>query len=279
MKTIKLLLSLLIIFNLISCSITEKIRINENGSGKFSYEIDGSQMMSMMGNAFKEQDSDEKDAKKKNKNKDEIVKKSKSIDSTFTFKQLFANKQDSISKLSVEEQAKIKKMERFSVRTVVNQEQGKMNYSIFTNFATIAELQDVMSPLESMKSISPTGQQASGLGMAPTALDENSSTRYLYDGVTFKKIVSKLEKKKEEVKTDDEVKAGESEAERIKESMQMFYSQSSYKVVYEFFKPVATVSEKSALFSQDRKTITIDYSLKEYMENPEKLNLEVVFEK
>ena len=279
MKTTKILLSLLIIFNLTSCSITEKIIINENGSGKFSYEIDGSQMMSMMGNAFKDLESDEKDAKTKKKNKDEIVKKSKTIDSTFTFKELFANKQDSISKLSPEEQAKIKKMERFSVRTVVNDEQRKMNYSIFTDFANISELQDVMSPLESMKSISPTGQQASGMGMAPTALEENSSTQYQYDGITFKKIVSKLTKKKEEPKEVEETTTEESEAQKLKESMEMFYGQSSYKVVYQFPKAVKKVSVENALYSEDRKTITIEYSLKEYMEAPEKLNLEVEFEK
>ena len=279
MKTTKILLSLLIIFNLTSCSITEKIIINENGSGKFSYEIDGSQMMSMMGNAFKDLESDEKETKKKKKNNDEIVKKSKNIDSTFTFKEIFANKQDSISKLSAEEQAKIKKMERFSVRTVVNEEQGKMNYSIFTDFATVAELQDVMSPLESMKSISPTGQQASGMGMAPTALEENSSTQYQYDGITFKKIVSKLAKKKEEPKEVEKESTEESEAQRLKESMEMFYGQSSYKVVYQFPKAVKKVSVENTLYSEDRKTITIEYSLKEYMEVPEKLNMEVEFEK
>ena len=111
MKIIKILFALVLLFNLTSCSITEKIIINDNGSGKFAYEIDGSQMMSMMGNAFKDLGEDEKDSKKKKKKnkEEEVVKASKNIDSTFTFKELFASKQDSIAKLSPEEQAKIKK--------------------------------------------------------------------------------------------------------------------------------------------------------------------------
>ena len=283
MKIIKILFALVLLFNLVSCNITEKIIINENGSGKFAYEIDGSQMMSMMGNAFKDLGEDEKDSKKKKKKKkqeEQVVKPSKTIDSTFTFKELFASKQDSIAKLSPEEQAKIKKMERFSVRTILNEQEGIMIYSMFTDFSTISELQDVMSPLESMKTLSPTGQQAGGMGLAPSSLEDNSSTQYFYDGKTFKKTVSKLEKKKEEPKPDEEVDeaTAEAEASRIKESMQMFVEQSDYKVIYQFPKAVQSVSAQNALYSEDRKTVTIQYSLKEYMENPEKLDLEVKFQ-
>ena len=45
--------------------------------------------------------------------KERSKKKEKDIDSTFTFKEMFADKKDSIAKLSPEEQEKIKKMERF----------------------------------------------------------------------------------------------------------------------------------------------------------------------
>ena len=282
--TLKLFLAVVLIFNVTSCSITERLIIDENGGGKFAYDIDGSKMMSMMGSAFKDMGSDDskKDNKKKKKTKENLAEKNKEskkvIDSTFTFKELFASKQDSISKLPAEEQAKIKKMERFSVRTIVDEEKGIMNYSMFTDFKSVAELQDMMSPMESMKSISPNGQKAGGLGMAPDALNDNSSTKYFYDGKKFSKTVSKKEKLKEEIKSDEEASAEATEANRIKESMSMFYDQSNYKVVYQFPKPVKKVSAENALYSEDRKTITIEYSLKEYMENPEKLNFEVEFQ-
>jgi hypothetical protein len=286
MKIAKILLAVVLLFNLASCSITERLIIDENGGGKFAYDIDGSKMMSMMGSAMKDMGGDDskKDSKKKKKTKDKLAEQNKeskkAIDSTFTFKELFASKQDSISKLSPEEQAKIKKMERFSVRTIIDEEKGIMNYSMFTDFKSVSELQDMMSPMESMKSISPNGQKAGGLGMAPDAMSDNSSTKYFYDGKTFRKTVSKLEKKKEkeEIKSDDEIASAESEADKLKESMSMFYDQSNFKVVYQFPKPVKKVSIENALYSEDRKTITIEYPLKDYMENPDKLNFEVEFQ-
>lgn len=273
MKIIKLLLVLTILFNFSSCTITEKLIVNENGGGKFAYDIDGAKMMSMMGSAFK---GDEKPSKKSKKKKD---KPSKDIDSTFTFKEMFADKQDSIAKLSPEEQAKIKKMERFTVHMVMNEEKGIMNYSMFTDFNSVAELQDMMSPVESMKTLSPTGQ-AGGMGMAPSALEDNSATQFFYDGKIFKKIVSEKEKKKEEEPTGEisEESAALSEELKLKESLNMFFEQSNYKVVYQFSKAVKKVSVENALYSEDRKTITIEYPLKDYMDSPKKLNFDVEFE-
>ena len=64
MRYIKLLFALLLTLSLTSCTITEKMIINDNGSGKFAYDIDGTKMMSMMGSAFK---GDDKEDTKKNK--------------------------------------------------------------------------------------------------------------------------------------------------------------------------------------------------------------------
>jgi hypothetical protein len=264
MKYIKLLSALLFVFSFSSCTITEKMILNENGSGKFAYDIDGSKMMSMMGSAFK---GDSNDSKKE--------KKGKVIDSTFTFKELLASKKDSIAKLSPEEQEKIKKMEKFSMHMHMDEEKGIMNYSMFTDFNSISELQDVMSPLQSMKSLTPGGGSKM-MGANAGLPEENSSTKFFYDGKSFKKSVAKIEKKKEEEKT--EADSEEDLGGKMKESMEMIYGQSSFKVVYQFPKAVKKISMPNALYSDDRKTITIEYPLKEYMENPDKLNFEVEFQ-
>lgn len=266
MRFIKLLPAILLVSIITSCTITEKMVLNEKGSGKFSYEIDGSQMMSMLGGAMKsESNNDSKDGKTNKKKKD--------IDSTFTFKQIFDAKKDSIAKLSPEEQEKIKKMERFSVHMVMNEEKGIMNYSMFTDFNSIAELQDVMSPVESMKSLAPGGKDK--MKAVDSGLPENdSSMKFFYDGKTFKKIVAKKESKKEVAKDDAK---DDSEAEKIKQSLEMIYGESNFKVVYQFPKAVKSVSIPNTLFSDDRKTVTIEYPLKDYMENPDKLNFEVQF--
>lgn len=274
MKKIKLITTLVFILSLVSCSITEKMIINEDGTGKFSYEIDGSKMMSMMGSAMK----DESSSTKKKKNKKDSVNK-KVIDSTFTFKEMFADKQDSIAKLPLAEQEKIKKMEKFSMHMVMDEENGIMNYTMFTDFESVKELQDVMSPVETMKNVSPAGKQAGGMGMASDELQDNSSTSFFYDGKKFKKIVSLKEKVKEENPEEDEELSDEDEiAASMKESLDMFYTQSNFRVVYEFPKAVKKVSIANALYSEDRKTITIEYPLKDYMENPASLNFEVEFQ-
>jgi len=264
MKYIKLLSALLFVLSFSSCTITEKMILNENGSGKFAYDIDGSKMMSMMGSAFK---GDSNDAKKE--------KKGKVIDSTFTFKELLASKKDSIAKLSPEEQAKIKKMEKFSMHMQMDEEKGIMNYSMFTDFNSISELQDLMSPLQSMKSLTPGGGSKM-MGANAGLPEENSSTKFYYDGKSFKKSVAKIEKKKGEEKT--EADSDEDLGGKMKESMEMIYGQSSFEVVYQFPKAVKKISMPNALYSDDRKTITIEYPLKEYMENPDKLNFEVEFQ-
>jgi len=85
-------------------------------------------------------------------------------------------------------------------------------------------------------------------------------------------LLKRVEKEVDVVEADED-----SEASKIKESLEMVYSQSNFKVVYEFPKAVKSISIPNALFSEDRKTITVEYPLKDYMENPDKLNFEVVF--
>ena len=277
MKNIKLVALLVFILSLISCSITEKMIINEDGTGKFSYEIDGSKMMSMMNGALKEEGSSKK--KKKSKKNGDLKK---AIDSTFTFKDMFADKQDSIAKLPLAEQEKIKRMENFSMRMIMDEEKRTMNYIMFTEFNSLKDLQDVMSPVETMKNISPAGKQAGGLGMDQDELADNSTTSFFYDGKTFKKTVTKIENKKDEpevVLNEDGEEVDENElGKSLKDSMEMFYTQSSFKVVYEFPKPVKKVSISNALYSEDRKTITIEYPLKDYMESPASLSFDVEFQ-
>ena len=75
-----------------SCTFTEEITINSDGTGKYNLDMDGSAFMAMMP-------------------KDSVGgKNEKPIDSTFSFKQLFEEKKDSIVKLPKEQQDKIKKL-------------------------------------------------------------------------------------------------------------------------------------------------------------------------
>lgn len=270
MRLFNYLLVACVLVTLSSCSITEKIIFNEDNSGKFAYEVDGSKMMSMMGSVMKEEDA-KKSKKKKNK-KEEIA--NKDIDSTFSLKELFASKKDSIAQLPLEEQEKIKKLERFNVHMIMNQDKGIMNYTMFADFKSIAELQDMTSPLQSLKSLNSNQT----IGSQGNLMQDNNLSDYQFDGNVFKKKVHKILADKTG-KTKEELKSEEDATEAMKGSMEMIYQQSDFKVVYQFSKTIKKASLPNALYSDDRKTVTVLFSLKDYMENPENLNIEVELEK
>ena len=138
MRLYKLLSFSFLIATLTSCTFTENIYINDNGSGKFSVDVDGSSLMAMAGDQLGSQMG--ADAKK-------------NIDSTFTFKQLIAEKQDSISKLSPEAQKEIKKLENFVFNIKMNGEQKQFLMKIATDFKSVNELQDILQSMSTLQKL------------------------------------------------------------------------------------------------------------------------------
>ena len=118
-----------------------------------------------------------------------------------------------------------------------------------------------MSSLKNLKGKSDkTDAMLSGLG------NDNSQLIFSYNGKQFmrKAIVAK----------DAMAKIAADSTGMAK----MIFASSKYTLKYHFPKAVKSVSNPDALFSADRKTITVEYPFTDYSENPEKLNLNVVFE-
>jgi hypothetical protein len=250
MRLYKLLSFSFLIATLTSCTFTENIYINDNGSGKFSVDVDGSSLMAMAGDQLGSQMG--ADAKK-------------NIDSTFTFKQLIAEKQDSISKLSPEAQKEIKKLENFVFNIKMNGEQKQFLMKIATDFKSVNELQDIlqsMSTLQKLEGGASPSTPFSSLG------DNKSKLSYTYNGKKFtrKAII-------------DKQKLTEKAADSTADMSKMIFASSNYIIKYHFPKKIKKVSNPNALFSEDRKSITIQYPFTDYMENPDKLNFDVEFEK
>lgn len=233
-----------------SCTFTEEITINSDGTGKYNLNIDGSGIMAMM----------PKDS----------LKNEKSIDSVFSFKQLFEAKKDSISKLSKEEQAKIKKLENFNMRMKMNYADKQFLFSMNTDFKSIKELQEGMSGMKILREMNKNDATfKNALGGKEDFGNNKSNVNYFYDGKKFSRVAI-LDK----VNVKDKVIAYDS----LDSGFQMIYGSSKYIIKYHFPKAVKKVSNTSALFSEDRKTITIEYPFNEYMKEPEKLNFEVIFQ-
>lgn len=251
MKLYKLLSFSFLIVAFTSCTFTENITINDNGTGKFSVDMDGSALMEMAGDQIGSQMG--ADAKKE-------------IDSSFTFKQLFDEKKDSIAKLSPEMQKEIKKLENFVVYTKMSSEKKQFLMTLTSDFKNVNEMQDILQTLSTLQKLEGGAGAASPLGSGFG--NNNSKLSYSYDGKKFtRKAVIDTQKKAE--------KAKDSGADMSK----MMFASSTYVVKYNFPKKIKKVSNPNALFSDDRKSITIQFPFTDYMENPDKLNFDVEFEK
>lgn len=243
MKTRFLLLAFAALF-LTSCQITENVYINDDGSGKLSFDIDASGVMSMAGDKMGEKD----------------------MDSTMTFKQIFEEKKDSISKLPAGEQARLKKLENVSVNMKMKAAEKQFVISMFTDFKNANEMMDMMQALNAVK---PKQQNAmpSDSPLASLGNPDATELNFSYDGNSFRRNVVIKDK------------SALAAAKDTTGMTAMMFAGSNYTLKYHFPRKVKSVSNKTAMFSDDRKTVTIQYPFTEYLENPDKLNLEVVLEK
>ncbi len=247
MKLYKHILVIKTIILLTSCTFTENIYINEDGTGKFSVDMDASGLMAMM--------------------PADSIGTMKPMDSTFTFKQVFEEKKDSIAKLPIEQQQRLKKLEGFSMRTKMIPVEKQFMFSVFTDFKNVADLQDAMTTINDAqgatkdKSSNNTLIPSSGFG------DNGSVLKYSYDGKKFSRKATLINKE-----------VSKTENDSVEAAYKMIFESSTYTIKYHFPKKVKKVSNKKALYSEDRKMITIEFPFNEYMKDPEKLNFEVEFE-
>ena len=160
MRKIQILVTAFAIALASSCNFTEEIYLKEDGSGKLSINFDGSELMEMAG--------------------EEMMKtEEKAVDSLISFKDLLEEKKDSIAQLSPEEQAKLKRLEPFNMRMVMNPEEKLMKFDLFSEFKEISEVNDAFNAFQGASALGPNnGQQPKPMG------SDNPSSEVTY---SFKK--------------------------------------------------------------------------------------------
>lgn len=260
MKKSSVLFLVVLAFSLTSCVVTENVTFNADQSGKINYKFDMTKLMVMMGDKMGGSDA-------------VTGKKSKDVDSTFTMASLYASKKDSIAKLPKAEQDKFKKMEKFTCHMVMKEKVGIFIYEMSSDFKNATELQQMESPVNTLSELSPNGKKAP----SDVAPKNDGITQYSFDGKKFRKNVvvkSKTELKKEESK---EKAATDSVANPMAQSMEMMFGESTYEMSVTFPKKIKNVSVANAKISEDKKTVTISYPMKDYMES-NKLDFEVDLE-
>ncbi|MGA9639038.1 hypothetical protein [Flavobacterium sp.] len=247
----KIILLALVVFT-ISCNFTENINVNEDGTGNFSVEIDGSGLMAMAGEKIGENLVDSKNKK--------------SIDSTFSFKKILKQKKDSIAKLPIEEQEALKKMENFVMHMKMDPEKKELLFSMKTPFKNVSELHDMMSEMNTLKQLKGKSDKVEIPNPIGDGLKNNAKLNFSYDGNSFVRMVHIDKEALHKIKND------------TLSITKMMFASSHYTLKYHFPKAVKSVSNPDALYSADRKTITIQYPFTDYMNNPEKMNLTIDFE-
>ncbi len=136
MKKLKYLILLFLVGFVAACNFTEEIHISNNGSGKLAINFDGNELMEMMSSL-------------------DSLKQDEAIDSTIVFKALLKEKSDSISKLPLEEQEKLRKLEPFSLHMVMKPEEQVMKFELFSEFNDISEVKDAFNSFQNASALSP----------------------------------------------------------------------------------------------------------------------------
>ncbi|WP_117883615.1 hypothetical protein [Aureibaculum luteum] len=227
-----------LLFLLTSCAFTEEIHINNDGSGTYNFKIDMSEMMQEM------QDMGTKDS----------TAASKSIDTTFNFKDILEEKKDSIAQLSKEEQAAIKAIADMNLHLQVDDEKGKMLMDFGLNFKDVSEIKNMEEKLTKAMSVN------KNKGNAP--LMNKSNVTFSLNGNNFvRKTIPKKLTTEEENEVDKSIQQSGS-----------FLDGSMYKLIYHFEKKIKSVSHKEASISNDGKTLTIEVPMDSLVKHPKLLD-------
>lgn len=231
-----------------SCQITENIYLEPDGSGKVTYEVDASGLMDAMGGVLAEEGA------------------SQNIDSTFTFKQLMEEKKDSIAKLSLTDQQRLKGLENMKVHMKMDAAQKIFKMDLLNDFRQVSEMQNMMEALKIVQNLEKKANQPEN-PFADMMKPDNVELKYAFDGKVFKRNVRVIDP------------ALQQQAKDTTGMFKMMFAGSQYIVKYHFPKKVKSVSNPNAVIGEDKKTVTLPLALSDYMEQPEKTNLEVVLDK
>ena len=245
MKKLQFAFIAAIIFLAASCNFTEEIHLEGDGSGKLSINFDGSEMMDMAG--------------------DELAKTNeKPIDSIISFKDFLEEKKDSIAQLPKEEQEKLKKLEPFNMRMVMDPEQKVMKFDLFSEFKNVSEVNDAFGAFQDASAIGNNSNPQQGQ-MKPA--EQPTEVIYSFNKNKFTRTAKIVDQELFEQQLDS------------LQGAEMFLSGSTYTLKYHFPKKIKSTTAEEATFSQDGKTLIYEVNFLDLMKDPSVLDLEVELEK
>ncbi|MDT0606888.1 hypothetical protein [Croceitalea rosinachiae] len=246
MKRLRLFVATVIIAAATACNFTEEVYLNDDGSGKLSINFDANELMAMAGSL-------------------DSLKQEKAMDSTIVFKDLLEEKKDSIAQLPSEEQAKLKKLEAFSMHIVMKPEEQKMQFEMFSEFKNVNEVNDAFNAFQNVSALGPSPMGGNQAPPMPVQ-DPTTQVNYTFSGNQFSRSTTIINQELFQKSLDSLAGA------------EMFLSSSTYTFKYHFPRRVKNVNVEGATFSMDGKTMIYEVSFLDMMKMPESINLEVELE-
>lgn len=231
-----------------SCQFTEKMELQKDGSGRMAIEMDLSQMM-----AFAQGMGADSTLTKK--------------DTVIPFKKLFEERKDSIAKLSKAEQNKLKTLENYNLQMQIDPETETMKMTVFVDFKTVEEANNLTNGFSQVGDKLPGTKTTYKEDDSTTDNDEIIGVNYNYANNKFSRdaFIKNKESYKQQL---DSLK-----------NIESFIGNMDYTIIYSFPKPIKKASVPDAVFSADKKTVTITRSLSAYYKNPDTLDVEIELEK
>ena len=243
MKKPQIFLWALILGLMASCNLTEEIHLREDGSGKISIHMDGSQFMEL--------------------GAEEIAKNGeRAVDSIIAFKDFLQGHKDSLAQLSATEQARLKRLEPFSLRMAMDPEKKQMFFDLFRDFKQVGEVNNAFNTFQDASTFGPSASP-DGSALSP---DQATEVSYTFGKNNFKRSVSIVDSLLFQKGVDS------------LQGAEMFLSGSTYTLKYHFPRRVKSTTLEGATFSADGRTLNYEIELLAWMKDPSLLDLEVVLE-
>lgn len=234
-----------ITFLLVSCQFTETMVLNENGSGRMNVHVNMDEMMSFGAMGF-----------------DTATVK---VDTIIEIKQFLEAKKDSIATLSEAKQQRLKKLEDYTLHMVMDTESSQLQFEMYRDFKNISEVVNLMEGLNEGSALLPAMDKPTGEDSRSTP--ETMGVKYSFENDIFKRDAYIIDPELHQIKVDS------------MQSAKAFMTGMSYHIKYTFPKRIKTSSVADATYSLDGKTIEVERSFVDYMENPDVLDVEVELEK
>lgn len=254
-------------FLMMNCSVTENIVFNENMGGTFKSTFDLSQVLTMANEASP-------------KTGEEMPLKS--IDTTIVFNEFMESYKDSIASLPVEKQKQLNGMKDVVIHVLMDEEKGIFNFTMDKPFVNFEELKLVNEQLDGAMKIAETFSKndADGTMSAPDQMDEftkSDPVTYTFNNNTFTRFQPKNDITTDPIEDEDATESQDM-ADMFKVQFEDLYKAAFYTMTYTFPKPIKSVSNKEAVLSADRKTMTLKTNLYDIDKDETLMNLEVILE-